>query len=34
MKDLAGLAVILLYLASNIVLPVLVLVAVIKFIFA
>lgn len=34
MKDLAGLAVILLYLALNIGLPVLLLVALIKFIFA
>lgn len=34
MKDLAGLAVILLYLALNIGLPLLMLVAVLKFIFA
>ncbi len=34
MKDLAGLAVILLYLAFNIGLPVVLLVALIKFIFA
>lgn len=34
MKDLAGLAIILLYIALNIVLPVLLLVALLKFIFA